>query len=246
MQLILTVYGVKNVSKVKEIIEKARMENRTYLLESEAKAVIREYGIPVTRFEVAKTIDEAVEHAEKIGYPVVLKIISPDVIHKSDVGGVMINLKDEEEVRRAYENIINNVRRYKADAKIIGVLVQEYAPEPIAEVIVGMTKDPQFGPAIMFGLGGIFVEVFKDVSFRIAPLTEYDAREMIMEIKGYPILTGIRGRKPVDIDEIVNIILKVSKLVTEHTEIDQLDLNPIFAYDKSALTVDARIILSSS
>ncbi|MHA1628376.1 MAG: acetate--CoA ligase family protein [Candidatus Baldrarchaeia archaeon] len=236
---------MKGVNKVREIIEKARMENRSYLLESEAKTVIREYGIPVTRFEVARTMDEAVEYAEKIGYPVVLKIISPDIIHKSDVGGVMINLKDENEVKKAYEDIINNVRKHKGNARIIGVLVQEYAPEPIAEVIVGMTKDPQFGPAIMFGLGGIFVEVFKDVSFRIAPLTEYDAREMITEIKSYPILTGIRGRKPVDINELVNIILKVSKLVTEHPEIDQLDLNPIFAYDEGALTVDARIILSS-
>jgi len=234
------------VSKVKEIIEKAQMGNRTYLLENEAKTIIREYGIPVTRFEVAGTADEAVEHAEKIGYPVVLKILSPDVIHKSDVGGVMVNLKNDKEVRKAYSEIINNVRKHKADVKIIGVLVQEYAPEPIAEVIVGMTKDPQFGPAIMFGLGGIFVEVFKDVSFRIAPLTEYDAKEMIMEIRSYPILTGVRGRKPVDINELVSIILKVSKLVTEHPEIDQLDLNPIFAYDKGALTVDARIILSLS
>jgi len=234
------------VNEVKEIIEKARMEKRTYLLENEAKTIIRAYGIPVTKFKVARNIDEAIECAEKIGYPVVLKILSPDILHKSDAGGVKINLKNENEVKKAYEEIIENAKKFKADAKILGVLVQEYAPEPIAEVIVGMTKDPQFGPAIMFGLGGIFVEIFKDVSFRIAPLTEYDAKEMIREIKSYPILTGIRGKPPVDINKLVDIILKVSKLVTEYAEIDQLDLNPIFAYEKGAKTVDARIILSSS
>ncbi|MHA1594522.1 MAG: acetate--CoA ligase family protein [Candidatus Baldrarchaeia archaeon] len=232
------------MSKARKIIEEVLSEGRNFLLESEAKMVIADYGIPVTKFEIATNEDEAVEAANRIGYPVVMKILSPDIIHKSDVGGVKLNLKNDQEVRQAFKEIIENVRKFKSDADIRGVTVQEMAPEPVAEVIVGMTKDPQFGPAIMFGLGGIFVEVLKDVSFRIAPLTAYDAREMIQEIKGYPVLTGIRGRPPADIDTLVNIILNVSKLVMEIEEIDQLDLNPIFAYSKGAKTVDARIILS--
>jgi acetyl-CoA synthetase (ADP-forming) len=174
-----------------------------------------------------------------------MKIVSTDVLHKSDVGAVKVNLKNADEVRSAFGEIARNVKKFKSDAKIAGYLVEQLAPEG-HEVIVGMAKDPQFGPALMFGLGGIFVEVLKDVSFRIAPLTEYDAREMIQEIKGYPVLTGIRGQKPADINSLVDIILKVSKLVTEHVEIEQLDLNPIFVYQEGAIIVDARIILSTN
>ena len=228
---------------VSKIIQKALNEGRTYLLEPEAKEIIRSYGIPTTSFRVAKTPDEAVRYAEEIGYPVVLKVISPDIIHKSDAGGVKVNLKNEDEVTKAYNEILENVKKYKSDAKITGILVQEFCPEG-REVIVGMAKDPQFGPALMFGLGGIFVEVLKDVSFRVAPITRYDAEEMIKEIKAYPILQGIRGQPPADIETLIDILLKVSSLVTEHPEIDQLDLNPIFAYPKGAKAVDARIILS--
>jgi acetyl-CoA synthetase (ADP-forming) len=220
----------------------ARKEGRNYLLEPEAKMVCMEYGIPVTRFKVAGTPEEAIKFAEGIGYPVVLKIVSPDIIHKFDVGGVVLNLKSPSEVKEAYQNIIKNVKKHKPDAKIVGVLVQEMAPTS-TEVIVGATKDPQFGPALMFGLGGIFVEVLKDVTFRIAPITESDAREMITEVKAYPILKGYRGQPPADIDAIVNILLNTSKLVMDHQEIKELDLNPIMVYEKGAKTVDARIIL---
>jgi len=226
-----------------KIIQKALSEGRTYLLEPEAKEIIQSYGIPTTTFKIAKTPDEAVKHAEEIGYPVVLKIVSPDIIHKSDAGGVKVNLKNSTEVKTAFKEIEENVKKYKSNAKIIGILVQEYAPEG-REVIVGMAKDPQFGPALMFGLGGIFVEVLKDVSFRVAPITRYDAEEMIKEIKGYPILEGIRGQPPVDLDALIDILLKVSDLSMDHPEIDQLDLNPIFAYPEGAKAVDARIILS--
>ncbi len=226
-----------------KIIQKALDEGRTYLLEPEAKEVIRSYGIPTTNFKVAKTPDEAAKYAEEIGYPVVLKIVSPDIIHKSDAGGVKVNLKNKNEVIKAYNEIHENVKKYKSDAKITGILVQEFCPEG-REVIVGMAKDPQFGPALMFGLGGIFVEVLKDVSFRVAPITRYDAEEMIKEIKAYPILQGIRGQPPADIEALIDILLKVSTLVIDHPEIDQLDLNPIFAYPKGAKAVDARIILS--
>lgn len=228
---------------VSKIIQKALDEGRTYLLEPEAKEIIRAYGIPTTKFKVARTPSEAVKYAEEIGYPVVLKIVSPDIIHKSDVGGVKVNLKNQDEVVKAFNEILENVKRHKSDARIVGVLVQEFCPEG-REVIVGMAKDPQFGPALMFGLGGIFVEVLKDVSFRVAPITRYDAEEMIKEIKAYPILEGIRGQPPADIEALIDILLKVSNLVIEHPEIDQLDLNPIFAYPKGAKAVDARIILS--
>jgi len=230
------------MSTVSEIFNKARKEGRKFLLEPEAKTICRKYEIPVTNFEIAENETEAVKFAEEIGYPVVLKIVSPDVIHKSDVGGVVINLKDAKAVQNAYKRIMDNVKEHKPNAKIIGILVQEMAP-PSTEVIVGATKDPQFGPAIMFGLGGIFVEVLKDVTFRIAPITEDEAREMITEVRAYPLLKGYRNMPPADIDAIVKILLNTSRLVAEHEEIKELDLNPIMVYEKGAKTVDARIIL---
>lgn len=230
------------MKKSSDVFTNARKEGRNYLLEPEAKIVCMEYGIPVTRFKVALTQDEAVEFADQIGYPIVLKIVSPDIIHKFDVGGVILNLKSSADVKEAYNRILENVKKPKPNAKIVGVLVQEMAPSS-TEVIVGATKDPQFGPALMFGLGGIFVEILKDVAFRIAPITESDAQEMITEVKGYPVLKGYRGQPPVDIDAIVKILLNTSRLVIEHSEIKELDLNPIMVYEKGAKTVDARIIL---
>jgi acyl-CoA synthetase (NDP forming) len=227
---------------VSEIFNKARKEERKFLLEPEAKAICRHYEIPVTNFEIAEDETEAVKFAEEIGYPVVLKIVSSDIIHKSDIGGVIINVKDAKDVQNAYKQIMDNVKKHKPNAKIIGILIQEMAP-PSTEVIVGATKDPQFGPAIMFGLGGIFVEVLKDVTFRIAPIKEDEAREMITEVRAYPLLEGYRNTPPADIDAIVEILLKTSRLVTEHEEIKELDLNPIMVYEKGAKTVDARIIL---
>jgi len=225
-----------------EIFSRVRKEGRKFLLEPEAKTVCRAYGIPVTDFKVAKNGAEAVKFAEKIGYPVVLKIVSPDVIHKSDVGGVTVNVKDAEDVQKAYKQIMDSVKRHKPNAKIVGVLVQEMAPQS-TEVIVGATKDPQFGPTLMFGLGGIFVEILKDVTFRIAPVTEDEAREMITAVKAYPLLKGYRNTPPADIEAIVEILLNTSRLVMDHQEIEELDLNPIMAYEKGAKTVDARIIL---
>jgi len=230
------------MTRTVNVFAQAKKDGRKYLLEPEAKTLCQEYGIPVTRFKVAASPEEAGKFAQEIGYPVVLKIISPDVIHKFDVGGVLLNLKSKSEVKEAYETIMKSVKKHKPDAQIVGVLVQEMAPAS-TEVIVGSTKDPQFGPALMFGLGGIFVEVLKDVTFRIAPITESDAREMITEVKAYPILKGYRGQPPADIDAIVNILLSTSKLVMDHLEIKELDLNPIMVYEKGAKTVDARVIL---
>ncbi len=230
------------MEKVSRIFQEVRKEGRNFLLEPEAKAVCMEYRIPVTKFKVAKTVEEAVKSADEIGYPIVLKIVSPDIIHKFDVGGVILNLNGPKEIQDAYRKILANVKKHKPDAKITGVFVQEMAPTS-TEVIVGATKDPQFGPALMFGLGGIFVEILKDVTFRIAPLTEQDAQEMITEVKAYPVLKGYRGQPPADIDAIVKILLNTSRLVMDHLEIKELDLNPIMVYENGAKTVDARIIL---
>jgi acyl-CoA synthetase (NDP forming) len=230
------------MERVSQIFEKVHKEGRKFLLEPEAKQVCTEYGIPVTGFKVAKTLEEAVNLADEIGYPIVLKIVSPDIIHKFDVGGVVLNLENRREIGDAYEKILKNVKKHKPNAKITGVLVQEMAPSS-TEVIVGAIKDPQFGPALMFGLGGVFVEILKDVTFRIAPLSEQDAREMITEIKAYPVLKSYRGQPPADIEAIVRILLSTSRLVMDHLEIKELDLNPIMVYEKGAKTVDARIIL---
>jgi len=230
------------LTKTSRIFKEAYKEGRKHLLETEAKTVCMKYGIPVTDFKVAKNEAEAVKFAEEIGYPAVLKIVSPDIIHKSDVGGVVVNLKTAKDVRDAYKQILKSVKKHKADAKIVGILIQEMAP-PSTEVIVGAIKDPQFGPAIMFGLGGIFVEVLKDVTFRVAPITEDEAREMITEVRAYPLLKGYRNQPPADTEAIIKILLNASRLVMEHQEIKELDLNPIMVYEKGAKTVDARIIL---
>ena len=230
------------MSKAAAIFKRAREEGRRHLLEPEAKTVCMEYGIPVPKFRVAGSAEDAVRYAEEIGYPVVLKVVSPDVIHKSDVGGVMLGLRSADEVRSAYEKLLGNVRSHKPNAEIVGVLVEEMAPKAV-EVIVGAIKDPQFGPTLMFGLGGVFVEILKDVSFRVAPIMEDDATEMITEIKAYPILQGYRGMPPADVDAIKQILLNTSRLVMEHQEIAELDLNPIMVYQKGAKAVDARIIL---
>jgi acetate---CoA ligase (ADP-forming) subunit beta len=230
------------LNETSRILSQVSKEGRKSLLETEAKAVCIEYGIPVTKFDLAKSKEEAVKFANAIGFPTVLKIVSPDIIHKSDIGGVIVGLKNADDVREGYNRILQNVKKHDAKARIVGVLVQEMAP-PSTEVIVGAIKDPQFGPAIMFGLGGVFVEVLKDVTFRVAPITEDDACEMISEVKAYPLLKGYRNTPPADIDAITKILLNTSRLVTDHMEIKELDLNPVIVYEKGAKTVDARIIL---
>jgi acyl-CoA synthetase (NDP forming) len=230
------------LDKTSKIISQARLEGRKALLETEAKTICKEYSIPITRFKMAKNEREAAEYADELGFPVVLKIVSPDIIHKSDAGGVMVNLKNRLEVQAAFGKILENAKKYKATTKIMGVLVQEMAPQS-TEVIVGAIKDSQFGQTLMFGLGGIFVELLKDVAFRIAPITLEDAQEMVTEVKAYPLLKGYRNTSPADIDAIMSILLSTSRLVMDNPEIKELDLNPVMAYPKGAKTVDARIIL---
>jgi len=230
------------MDKTTRIISQARAEDRKVLLETEAKEICMEYCIPVTSFCLAKNEAEATRFAEQIGFPVVLKIVSPQIIHKSDAGGVLLNLMSAAEVRSGYSKIMENANKYDPTAQIVGVSVQEMAPKS-TEVIVGALKDSQFGQTLMFGLGGIFVELLKDVAFRIAPITEADAQEMITEVKAYPILKGYRGSPSVDIKAIADVLLNTSRLVMDYPEIKELDLNPVIAYEKGVKTVDARMIL---
>lgn len=232
----------ETLNKTDRIISQVRSEGRKALLEPEAKTICAEYGISVTKFKVAKNEKEAITLAGQAAVPVVLKIISPDIIHKSDAGGVAVNLRTKEEVKAAYKRILENAKKYKADAQIKGVLVEEMAKQS-TEVIIGAVKDPQFGQTLMFGLGGIFVEVLKDVSFRVAPITEQEAAEMIVEVKAFPLLNGYRNTPPVDVKSLVCLLLNVSKLIMEHPEIKEMDLNPVMAYTEGAKCVDARIIL---
>ena len=212
------------------------------LTEPESKEIFKAYGIPVVEGQLAKTQEEAVAAAEKLGFPLVLKVVSPDITHKSDAKCVLLGLNSASEVKSGFEQVLANAKKFKQDADIHGVLVQRMAPLG-KEVIVGMSKDAQFGPAMMFGLGGITVEIFKDVSFRVAPLARKDALEMIHEIRGYQVLEGARGGEKADIDALAEILLAASRLAMDWQEIKEFDLNPIFAYPKGALAVDARIIL---
>jgi len=226
---------------VHKIIERAKSEKRP-LLETEAKELLREYKIPVPNFKLIKNEDEVSKIAEGIGYPIVMKIVSPDIVHKSDAGGVKVGIENENEAKLAYREIIFKAKKYNKEARILGVIASPLIPQG-TEVIVGMTKDPHFGPVAMFGLGGIFVEILKDVSFRILPLKEKDAQEMIAEIKGYEILKGVRGELPKDIEAIRETLIKISQLTMENPEINEIDLNPIFVFEKGLQVIDARMIL---
>jgi len=217
------------------------IKSQNLLTEVESKELLKKAGIPIVEAKLARSKKEAIFISKKVGFPVVLKISSPDVVHKSDSGGVKLGIANAAQVGKAYSEIMSSVKRAYPEARIEGVSVQTMAPSGV-EVIVGMSKDPQFGPVLMFGLGGILVEVLKDVSFRIVPVTERDAREMIREIKGYPILEGYRGQKPASIPALEKLIVKVSQFVEKNPQIKELDLNPLFAYPDKAVAVDARII----
>ena len=225
------------------IVEQARAEGRTILTEIEAKSMLEAAGVPVSPARLAKTKEEAAKVAAELGFPVVLKIVSPQITHKSDVGGVALGLTSADEVTAAFDRITASAKQHVKNATIEGVAVQRMEPQGV-EVIVGITKDPQFGPVMMFGLGGVLVEVLKDVAFRVVPIEDRDARQMIEEIKGYPLLQGYRGQDPVDMEKLRALLLKVSSFIEAHPEIAELDLNPVFAYKDGAIAVDARIVIS--
>ncbi len=224
--------------------DQTRRQGRT-LSEVEAKRLLAEAGLPVVETRLTATKKDAIEAAESLGYPVALKIVSPEITHKSDAGGVKLNLSSTEAVAEAFDAIMEAGRRAAPEATIDGVAVQRMA-EPGIEVIVGVSTDAQFGPVLMFGLGGVLVEVLKDVAFRVIPITPRDARQMVREIQGYPLLQGYRGQEPADVEALEGLLVQLSRFVEQHPEIEELDLNPVFAYPKGALAVDARIVLATS
>jgi acyl-CoA synthetase (NDP forming) len=227
------------------IFDKAKKEERSILTEFESKRILKQIGVPVVETRLARNQKEAVSISQRIGFPVVLKIISPDVVHKTDSGGVKLGLKNASEVKKAYDDILRSVKKKHPRALIHGISVQKMVP-PGTEVIIGTSKDPQFGPVIMFGLGGVFVEVLKDVSFRVIPVGRRDAQEMIQETKGFPLLQAFRGKEPANISALVGMILKISKWINENPQIREMELNPVLAYKDKALAVDARIVLEES
>ncbi|HTY81541.1 MAG TPA: acetate--CoA ligase family protein [Dehalococcoidales bacterium] len=230
------------MTDVSNIIAGVRKQGRTVLTEIEAKQAMNSIGVGTTKTQLARSQKGAAAISDEIGFPVVLKIASPDITHKTDAGGVKVGLKTKAEVSRAFTEITAAAREKFPKAEIEGVTVQNVA-RPGIEIIIGTFKDPQFGPVIMFGLGGIFVEILKDVAFRIVPIRKRDAAEMIKEIKGYALLNGYRGHEPASIPVLEDILMKVSDFVEKTPAIKEIDLNPIFAYKDSAVAVDARIVL---
>lgn len=227
-----------------QILSRAREEKRTVLTEIEAKQILGEAGINCTPTVLATTKAQAVALSEEIGYPVVLKISSVDITHKSDSGGVKVNLANKEAVEQAYDAIMTSCRAYAPEANIEGVAVQGMAKVG-TEIIMGMIKDASFGPVVMFGLGGVLVEVLKDVSFRIVPIDKADAQDMTSEIQGKKLLAGYRGQDPADVPCLQDMLVKLSDFVNETPGIEEIDMNPVFAYKDGAVVVDARIILSA-
>jgi acyl-CoA synthetase (NDP forming) len=225
-----------------QIILRARSDGRTMLTEVESKELVLGAGIATVETRLALSQKEAITISKEIGFPVVLKVVSPDIVHKSDIGGVKVGLTSVAGVVRAYKEIMAAARSSYPKARIHGVSVQKMVGSGV-EVIIGMSKDPQFGPVIMFGLGGILVELLKDVSFRVVPLNRRDAAEMIREVKGYPLLDGYRGRERVNVALLEEMILKISDLAERNPEIKELDLNPVIVGKNSAVAVDARIAL---
>ncbi len=228
--------------QAEKIIREVLDSGRKNLTEHESKELLRAYNIPVSVTKVAKTASEAVKIAEEVGYPVVLKVLSPKIIHKSDIQGVQVNLRNKGEVLQAFKRIMENAKLKVAEKEIWGVTVQKYYLKG-REAIVGVINDPQFGPTLMFGLGGIFVEIYRDVSFRVLPVTSEDIEEMIKEVKGYKILEGYRGEKPIDFSLLKDLLFKVSEMALNIPLIKEMDLNPVALYENLVVVLDARVVL---
>jgi acetate---CoA ligase (ADP-forming) len=231
--------------KILTIVQKLRQIGRQHLSEEEVKEVLSAYGFQIPKSALAASEEEAVKAAEEIGFPVVIKISSPDILHKTDIGGVIVGVKNSTEVRRHFHEMTQKAHRLMPDADIRGVLIQQMITRG-KEVILGMSRDPQFGPLLMFGLGGIYIEILKDVTFRIAPVGFQDAKEMVREIQSFPLLKGVRGEKSADIDAIVDNLLRLSQLVIDFPEIMEMDINPLMVLPLSegAIAIDARIAIS--
>lgn len=227
------------------ILEAARREHRAFLLAHEAQQLLRIARIPVPKSAIARTLDEAVRYADEIGYPVVLKVVSRDILHKSDVGGVALDLDNPQEVADAYGAILHNCRAYKPNAVIDGIEVSQQVAQG-TQIIIGARRDPSFGPIVMVGLGGIYVEVMKDVSFRALPISRRDAPDMLKELKSYPLLLGVRGEEKRDIETIVDVLLRVSSLLLASEQISDIEVNPLIVYEhgRGGVAVDARVLLA--
>ena len=236
-----------NKTTVSEIISKYRSSGLLQINESDAKKILAAYGINIAKSALVTSAEEAVKLADGIGYPMVMKIVSPDIIHKSDVGGVILHLKSSAQVGDAYTTMITNIKSKCPDARITGIFIEKMAGPGSKECIIGITRDPQFGPMVMFGMGGVFVELLKDVKFALAPLSKTEAVDMIKQIKMYPLLNGYRGQPVVSIDAIAETIMRVGQLAVDFPEISELDINPIMAYANAADTVaaDARMTLAA-
>jgi acetyltransferase len=232
---------------VAEVFRKVREDGRVSVADAESRAILKAYNFPMPESRLAETPEEAIDAAEEIGYPVVLKIASPDILHKTDVGGVKLNLQSAEDVRDAFDLMVYRANRYVPDARIWGCLVQKMVPEG-REILIGMNRDPQFGPLVAFGLGGIYVETLKDVVFRVAPFSREEAEEMIREIRAYPLLEGVRGESPADHEAMVDALLRVGQLVTDFPQIVELDINPLMVFDegRGAMALDMRLVLQKA
>jgi 3-hydroxypropionyl-CoA synthetase (ADP-forming) len=228
-------------NKIKSIFEDSFKNNTKVITEETAKGVLSEYDISVPKFALVKDVDSAVTEARRLGFPLVAKIVSPQILHKTDVGGVKIGLEDEESVKAAFNDMYD---RLSKDYDVKGVLLEKMVPKGV-EMIVGLQNDPQFGPVMMVGLGGIFTELFKDVSFRVLPLTKEDALEMIEELQGKMLLKGYRGSEPINMEILTNALLNIGKLGYDISPYyDSIDFNPVIIYPDSYYVADAKIILS--
>ena len=228
--------------EVELILDRVQAAGRTQLTEVEALKVFKAYGVPTIPYRVAHSQEEAIEVAAELGYPVVLKIISPDIVHKTDTGGVRVDLRSSEEVFEAYRSIVDTVRELHPHVRMEGVLVESFLKGG-REAIIGMSTDPRFGPVLMFGLGGVYVEALKDVAFRVQPVTKADADEMIRSIRGFPLLEGVRGEAGSDLDALAEVIQRVSQLVGDHDRIFELDLNPFLSFPEGGMALDARMTI---
>jgi len=229
---------------VRELFDRVRSEGRVSIGDAEAWTVLEAYGFTVPKSRLAETPEEAVEIAEEMGYPLVMKIASPDILHKTDVGGVKLDLRSPDDVRDAFDLMVYRAGRYVPGARIWGCQVQQMV-QGGREVLLGMSRDPQFGPLVAFGLGGIYVEALKDVAFRVAPFSRQEADEMIHEIRAYPLLEGVRGEPPADHEAMVDALLRISQLVTDFPEIVELDINPLMVFEegRGAMAIDMRLVL---
>jgi acetyl-CoA synthetase (ADP-forming) len=233
--------------EAKRMLKDAISSGRKVLLEPEAKSLLSAWGIDVPKsvsgqWSVVSGQKDIEDTIRELTPPFVLKVISPDILHKSDVGGVVTGLRDAEEVKNALSTVIKNLKKKAPGARVEGFLLEEMAPSGV-EVIIGGLRNPQFGPVVMFGIGGVAVELMKDVSYRLTPINKKEVLEMMMEIKSYPLLTGYRGSKPVDLKRLADVVVTVSEIITEMEDIREVEINPLIAHEKDAIAVDVRVIL---